>query len=402
MVGIFGAWGRGKTYFWNQVKQQIEKRQDQNAGHKEKHVAADVYYDIVEFNAWKYQDTPALWAYLYKTIYNKANCRARCKTTLHLLWQQQSYLVIAAVLGIIVLWALCSYLHISLWYILGVGTLAGVIDILHHFIELFTWKQKFDDATNYTNILGLQNEIESKLSCLCSKWIRDKDTTRHKIILYVDDIDRCDEEKMVSILEALRTLLENSTINERVIVTCSIDRDRIITSMEKKYASSPDSTRDIVSEQLDKLFIFSIGLPHLDIAQQKRFVQRLVDDTTKDEDDLPFSTSRVYHSMIATIQPDEILTTYIIAQWLQEFIGSSHHRLTPRKIRIIYYRLLFASSLLAASNQQVYMSHDLAQRFFQYSFYPNSSIDINECFSDIIEIVIPYPIITINIGKVQD
>ena len=71
MIGIFGQWGRGKTYFWNHVKAQISDRQD-GKKHTRKERKQHIHYDIVEFNAWKYQDTPALWAHLYKTMCNSA------------------------------------------------------------------------------------------------------------------------------------------------------------------------------------------------------------------------------------------------------------------------------------------------------------------------------------------
>ena len=61
ILGIFAPWGRGKTYFFNRIKKILKDRISNNSN--------SIKYTIVEFNAWKYQETPALWAYLYKTIY---------------------------------------------------------------------------------------------------------------------------------------------------------------------------------------------------------------------------------------------------------------------------------------------------------------------------------------------
>ena len=73
MIGIFGRWGRGKTYFWQQTKKQLKTK------HSDKYI-------FVEFNAWKYQETPAIWAYLYKTFENALFGVGRCSRVKIMLW----------------------------------------------------------------------------------------------------------------------------------------------------------------------------------------------------------------------------------------------------------------------------------------------------------------------------
>lgn len=51
MIGIFGEWGRGKTFLMKYIWDNLEKK---NSFYK------------VDFQAWKYQETPAVWAYLYE------------------------------------------------------------------------------------------------------------------------------------------------------------------------------------------------------------------------------------------------------------------------------------------------------------------------------------------------
>lgn len=67
MIGIFAPWGRGKSYFFKKLKEKIEER-------NRKKNSSLINYDVVEFNAWKYQDTPAIWAYLFETIYQNKKC----------------------------------------------------------------------------------------------------------------------------------------------------------------------------------------------------------------------------------------------------------------------------------------------------------------------------------------
>ncbi|MGL6196939.1 MAG: P-loop NTPase fold protein [Thermoguttaceae bacterium] len=53
--GLFGRWGRGKTYLAKQVAKRLEKKN----------------YATIEYNAWKYRTTPESWAFLYETFANK-------------------------------------------------------------------------------------------------------------------------------------------------------------------------------------------------------------------------------------------------------------------------------------------------------------------------------------------
>ena len=64
MIGIFAPWGRGKSYFFNRIMEKINSRAE---------YASAMKYDVVEFNAWKYQDAPALWAYLFETMFGSRN-----------------------------------------------------------------------------------------------------------------------------------------------------------------------------------------------------------------------------------------------------------------------------------------------------------------------------------------
>lgn len=393
MIGIFGQWGRGKTYFWNQVKAQISDRQDSKK-HTRKERKQHIHYDIVEFNAWKYQDTPALWAYLYEIIYKRSNWFAKsrlfCKQT-HLLFN-----LCVILICIIVVICILVFSHFQFfWKFLfsGTSTIAiiyKIVDSVEHTLNYFS---NIQNHSRYKNILGVQNEIEDSLSNLLSKWIC-KHTERRKVILYIDDIDRCNEDKMINILDSLRTILEKPIIQKRLIVICSLDRDRVVSALQKKYNREAYKLhRDIITEQLDKLFLFSVGLPKLDVSQQQRFVRCLHDETSMDSDLRPYSTYRTERSLHYSVigaQQDLPISEKVIVHWLQLFVSQTpNYYLTPRKLRIIYYRLLFASSIMADENELSF-TEQLAQSIFNQSICRDEKISINEYGSDILEIVVPY------------
>lgn len=394
MFGIFGQWGRGKTYLWHQMRKIIAKRNcDKNDQH--------IHYDIVEFNAWKYQDTPALWAYLYQTICN-AMPRMQYMCYVCKLWQTwQRLLCIVAIAGGV----------LSVIYALLGGSKAliptGIAIVplfVEQIIEIYRRGKEIVPRNmwggEYQNTLGIQNKLEKDLEKLLCTWGCKHRISRQRILLYIDDIDRCDEDKMISILDSLRTILENPEIQKRLVVVCSIDKDRISAAIQRKYSSykcdqltNEYIQRNVITEQLDKLFIFSVGLPKLDTTQQQRFVDCLYQDMPLEQDALPYSTARRDGSLSAFHgQPQEkFIDENTLTDWLKRFVDNEKNSsITPRKLRIIYYRMLFANNLLADKNE-VYFTEQFAKNIFDHSIH--RKIDdtmIDKCLSDVLEMVVPY------------
>lgn len=392
MFGIFGQWGRGKTYLWHQIKNVITDRNDHQKG---KHI----HYDIVEFNAWKYQDTPALWAYLYQTICN-AMPRMQYMCYVCKLWKTWQRLFFIVAIVCLVLGS--TYALLGSYKALIPTGIAIVPLFAEQIIEIYRRGKEIVPRNmwegEYQSTLGIQNKLEKDLEKLLCTWVCKRRISRQRILLYVDDIDRSEEDKMISILDSLRTILENPEIQKRLVVVCSIDKDRISAAIQKKYfPTHPNdgsiTQRDIVTEQLDKLFTFGIGLPKLDSTQQQRFVDCLYQDMPLEQDTLPYSTARregslhVFHG-----QPQEkSIDENIITDWLKRFVNNEKNSsITPRKLRIIYYRMLFANNLLADENE-VYFTVQFAKSIFDHSIH--RKIDdtmIDKCLSDVLEMVVPY------------
>ena len=97
MVGIFGKWGRGKTYFKKEVEEIFENEKSK------------YNFTIIDFHAWKYQDTPAIWAYLYERLsekYFESGWFCRCWRKLKLNFLREKSNVITDILFLGILWSL--------------------------------------------------------------------------------------------------------------------------------------------------------------------------------------------------------------------------------------------------------------------------------------------------------
>ena len=404
MLGIFGPWGRGKTYFFNRLRMNLED----NTKHS-------VKYKIVEFNAWKYQETPALWAYLYETMYKSASIVEKLMIQIKSIWNSMlttNFLLYWIILFIA--WGIekffCRFFDDTISQVLNylnvpavfLYLLGGIIHLLkERIVTAKSMIKKYTKRKSYTHYLGIQNEIEEDLQILLQSMVRKVNKSR--VILYIDDIDRCNSHKLISIIESLRTILENPEIQERLVVICSVDESKLMKAYEMEFKENGYTNEEIEQykrEQLDKLFIFGVKLPTLDSTQLNTYLSSLIKDSSKANTDfanhklksegIPFSTYRKKESLVATAANGVIeLNDENIKEIFQDFFMNHGSKIfTPRKIRIMYYQLLFALSLSAKGGGA--FTDRIAETMLMKSVGLQYDHDKETAMSDIIDMAVPY------------
>ena len=404
MLGIFGPWGRGKTYFFNRLRMNLED----NTKHS-------VKYKFVEFNAWKYQETPALWAYLYETMYKSASIVEKLLIQIKSIWNSMlttNFLLYWIILFIA--WGIekffCRFFDDTISQVLNylnvpavfLYLLGGIIHLLkERIVTAKSMIKKYTKRKSYTHYLGIQNEIEEDLQILLQSMVRKVNKSR--VILYIDDIDRCNSHKLISIIESLRTILENPEIQERLVVICSVDESKLMKAYEMEFKENGYTNEEIEQykrEQLDKLFIFGVKLPTLDSTQLNTYLSSLIKDSSKANTDfanhkvksegIPFSTYRKKESLVATAENGVIeLNDENIKEIFQDFLmNHGSKNFTPRKIRIMYYQLLFALSLSAKGSGA--FTDRIAETMLMKSAGLQYDHDKETAMSDIIDMAVPY------------
>lgn len=399
MLGIFGPWGRGKTYFFNRLKM--------NLIDKQKH---ELEYTIVEFNAWKYQDTPALWAYLYETLYKSASRAAKFLNYLFqtLLTRDVAIYFLILIIGWFIGWIVSTHSNNVIRDFLisakiPAFAIYGFMGIVHMLIKkpasVRHIIKKYTSRKSYRNYLGIQNEIEGNLQKLLQTMVLCRNKSR--VILYVDDIDRCPSHKMISLIESLRTVLENRIIQERLIVICSVDEKKLLHSYVQELTANGFNSEEaalLSREQLDKLFLFGIKLARLDSKQLEEYLEMLIKDSNSEnynndsqKEETPFSTSRHNGAIIATAASENIseLDDEKIKNLFHDFlINHNSIDITPRKLRIMYYQVLFALSISAKGKGS--FTDQLVEAMLNKSIGLEYKEDISRAMSDIIEMSVPY------------
>lgn len=366
MMGIFGPWGRGKTYFFNKVREIIVKKEGPR-------------YVVVPFSVWKYQETPAIWAYLYETIYKTGTTRG-----------EKSWIYLKSILGkinigikpFLIITIIVTGIFLAIYFLLSIELNIAVVISAVLYVALYIGEfrsvssayriiQKYAKRVSYQHYLGVQNEIERGLEAMLTTCYSDK----KKLLLYIDDLDRCTTDKMVIVLECLRTILENDGIRKRLVVVCSVDAEKLKKAYKNRnsHVWEQDDADRLAMEQMEKIFISGLGLPEIDDSQKKEYISKLTGVELKSEGGANNDTSmtEAEDSSDDAEQKggeDPNFYTRILSDWLGDFVVKEEAKdkgITPRKLRIMYYQLLFANNILASKGGK--MTKDIADTIMRRS-----------------------------------
>ncbi|PKI18100.1 KAP family P-loop NTPase fold protein [Colwellia sp. 12G3] len=377
MIGIFGKWGRGKTYFVNKVWEHISKNSK---------------FKRVNFSAWKYQDTKESWAYLYESMmaqylsektykgpdfWNKYIKLFRLNIQKNTCYPLILYSVIliasivwnfgadklAWIIAIIETFGLILLIKLFLFYVNQKSSAVGILN-------------KYFSKKEFTDYLGLQSEIENEIEILLKTWIPTV-SEDEKILLFVDDIDRCHIEKITGIIDGLRVILDNPEIHNRLLIITAIDDNLLRASLDYKYQTWETKNIDqMYTEYLEKIFVIGIKLDQIESTE----ISEVLENTIP-----PADSSKISKKIIL----DEITPVESISPEVEEgnkkinpqaepqdrkankgdstssknendfelsmaerayLINSIKHlkQATPRKIKIFYYKYLILKKVIHA------------------------------------------------------
>lgn len=369
MIGIFGQWGRGKTFLFEETFRVLQRRESIRR---------------VDFHAWKYQETPASWAYLYEQFahayYDSARSRCerwtrRMRLNLSRLggWRIALFLGSVAVSLLLLRIPLADKLRFGtgIAAFLGISLLGLLLLWIRYRNPAISLFREYCRRTSYVQVLGMQAEIQKELHHLLDAWARYEASL--KIVLFVDDMDRCDEEKLLRLADSLRVMLDDERLSQRIVVVTAVDDRLLKRAIRRKYADNDSTT--IVAEYMDKLFLAGIRLGALDESEKAEFFDELVRrdiDLTSECVSVPAPASPPEESLQsvptspAPMLPDESPIAQADASQTAEpsrfaddtprltpeevaGLKSELARLgdvTPRQMRIYYYRYLTAKNLL--------------------------------------------------------
>ena len=278
-VGVFGKWGTGKSTFLEYLKEKLHKNK----------------IKIIGIKATEYSDQEKIWAYFFVNM--KDNIKKDYKLRFCYLlqriknnWKKCIMPIISVVMTITMLMILFKYnlfkefsLMIGIdestssFFNVGMSLFATIYFVIKWIFPLIS---KFIDAARITqdNVLSLlKRDLNEKLGykIIVKEYIEEITTVwkKYRFIFFVDELDRCNNDTIMSFLEAIQ-LLENY---DNIKIVYAIDVDIVLTAISKSGFYNPhnyltkyvDMKIDLESINTQSEYITSIASKEYDFSEEE-------------------------------------------------------------------------------------------------------------------------------------
>ena len=250
VLGLHGDWGSGKTSILMQLQKELETSFDKTV-------------TVVWFEAWRYQNEAAPIVALLHAMREKLD------------WVGKALAETKKLAEVTVRSALLHWGEITRL----IGLQAVKIDAAKIQTAGETWEKEHLASKLPTQATTeiLDQALEGILGRDAKSKKADANTAPTKrLIVIIDDLDRCNPESAFRLLEGIKIYLGL----KRCVFILGINQREIERAIEKQIpaADKDDSTRARAKEYLDKLCGHIWRLPYIDPAQQASLVELLLKD----------------------------------------------------------------------------------------------------------------------------
>lgn len=235
-VGIFGGWGSGKSTLMDAIKKQVKPAEAV----------------VVDFNAWRYEREPHLIVPLLDTV--RAGlldwARSHAKDD-----RSDKVRTIAARIGRVIR-ALVRATTLE------VGLPGAVSISMDPDKALESISEIHDDATATP-----QSLYYAAFEQLSKAFADVQGAGLSRIVVFVDDLDRCLPERALTVLESMKLFFDT----QGFIFVVGLDERVVQSAVRTKFARNPDQEKDtdrqVEREYLNKIFQLPYTLPKIAPAQ---------------------------------------------------------------------------------------------------------------------------------------
>lgn len=279
-IGVFGQWGQGKTSMLRQIEGGLKKPKEDG-----KKVIDDKDILTVWFNPWQFIGEEhiiipffhTLVSYLEDFKNTQKELSAKVAKGIHNFFKELVHVPVALAYGIEGKIKIPLLLETKFKF-------KDVID------EARKQKEKIDDKSGAVpGIKKSVNVYESMYYRLISRLQAASNGLNLKIVVFIDDLDRCLPEKAVKLLEGIKVLLDLHGfvfvigVARQVIEQGIRVRYRELYSNDEKDSNKKKDVIFLEQDYLDKIIQFPFILPPPDVVRLKSMVLDLLKDLKEAE-----------------------------------------------------------------------------------------------------------------------
>lgn len=293
VLHMHGPWGSGKTSLLNFLRRELQPPPP-HAPDVLADEASPLPWIVVEFNAWQHQRINPPWWPLLDAIYTQSVGQlARKKvfdSKLHAwrvrfmerLWRlctlRRDYLV-AMVVGTVAMAGLIFWLWHSggQWDVatLGksIGTTVGTVSVVW---SAFLVAGRTFVSGSARSAQTFMETAGDPMERICRHFGRLAVWINKPIVIFIDDLDRCQPKYVVDLLEGIQTLFSNP----RVVYVIAADRRWLNTCFETSYQTFADAVKEpgrrLGSLFLEKAFELSVSVPRMSREMRGAYLDYLL------------------------------------------------------------------------------------------------------------------------------
>lgn len=312
-IGVYGQWGSGKSFLMKKVKEGLAKSEHKVSWLKRqveaftslfvKRTEKPVDTIVIEFNAWVYSGSEHLWAslvtHLYKEIEKQIGLRTQAyrfiKAVRHLFPKALGIFLFYAIPGLIIS-LLTDFTNIqTAWNAMNIagqaasvsvvgGSLLATLPILWSALREFgdtlfmsqaANLQKLASKPDFRDQIGIMADIKSEIGFI-SQLLESRNKNRQtRVVLFIDDLDRCEHRKAVEVLQAVMLLLADRD-GSPFVVFLGIDARVIVRAIEENYGSVLVKAGINGYEYLDKIVQMPFVIPSSTSRDIGNYIESLI------------------------------------------------------------------------------------------------------------------------------
>ena len=267
-IGIHGDWGAGKSSVLEMVEDEFQGKEKT---------------ECIKFNGWKHQGFEdakiALMSAIVSELVEKRDLKNKCGDAVKKIWKNINWLNVAKGAGSLAMTAATG--------VPPIGLLTGIIDNL---------KGNFADADKVSGTIDTVGQYLKD-----SKVFEDTSTTKEfaefqdafsdllkkseidKLVILIDDLDRCLPEVTIQTLEAVRLFMfSNSTA-----FVIAADESMIEYAVKRHFPEAYDNnlSKEFSKRYLEKLIQVPFRLPALGEIESKMYITLLMIGSKLNEGD---------------------------------------------------------------------------------------------------------------------